>query len=303
MTTEVPNISDPRDYQGGAYGYGQTGVAPIATTPGLTDDDMGLPTTAVPAASVAEQTTQAFTPSSVAKSPEDFQYSTTPTVTSAAPTFNEKFATERLAGAKTFSYDRDGDGTMENYTTETVEEASPASSNSLYQSFVNLITPGDDKEYKGGRIVNTGSKKTTVKKKDTSAKNAIDDLKNSKGGINANTTDTPILGKVSDNGNWQEVVQPGTNAITRKWVGSDNDNNNSNDNSNEGSLFSGGGADNVGNFGAIGDAFGAIGDALGITNYSDDADTNAYQGGLLTKPKSKKKTKVTTKKRGLAARK
>ena len=278
-------------------------VAPIATTPGLTDDDMGLPTTAVPAASVAEQTTQAFTPSSVAKSPEDFQYSTTPRVTSAAPTFNEKFATERLAGAETFSYDRDGDGTMENYTTETVEEASPASSNSLYQSFVNLITPGDDKEYKGGRIVNTGSKKTTVKKKSNSAKNAIAGLKNSKGGINANTTDTPILGKVSDNGNWQEVVQPGTNAITRKWVGSDNDNNNSNDNSNEGSLFSGGGADNVGNFGAIGDAFGAIGDALGITNYSDDADTNAYQGGLLTKPKSKKKTKVTTKKRGLAARK
>ena len=108
------------------------------------------------------------------------------------------------------------------------------------------------------------------------------------------------MGKVSNDGNWQEVVQPGTNAITRKWVGSDNDNN---DNSNGGSLFSGGGADDVGNFGAIGDAFGAIGDALGITNYSGDSDTNAYKGGLLTKPKSKKKTKATTKKRGLAARK
>ena len=307
-------------------------TAPVASTFPV-DPRLSISNTGLPAASVAEQTKQAFTPSSVAKSPEDFQYSTTPTVTSAeqtdqaftpssvskspedfqysttpkvtsaAPTFNEKFATERLAGAKTFSYDRDGDGTMESYTTETVEEASPAGSNSLYQSFVNLITPGDDKEYQGGKIVNTGSGKTTVKKKNTSAKNAIDDLKNSNGGLNVNTSDTPILGEVSNDGNWQQVVNPGTNAITRTWVGSDNDNNDNNDNSDEGSLFSGGGADNVGNFGAIGDAFGAIGDALGITNYSGDSDTNAYKGGLLTKPKSKKKTKATTKKRGLAARK
>ena len=138
-----------------------------------------------------------------------------PAATATAPTFNEKFAAERLAGAKTFSYDRDGDGTMESYTTQTVEEASPAGSNSLYQSFVNLITPGDDKEYQGGKIVNTGSGKTTVKKKNNSAKNAIARLKNSNGGINVNTTDTAILGKVSNDGNWQEVVQPGTNAITR----------------------------------------------------------------------------------------
>tara|TARA_R110002073_G_scaffold133155_2_gene280416 strand:+ start:841 stop:3894 length:3054 start_codon:yes stop_codon:yes gene_type:complete len=282
-------------------------VAPIATTPGLTDDDMGLPTTAVPAASVAEQTNQAFSNSGQEDSfsftpPNKNQASLTvdPVASVAAPTFNEKFATERLAGAKTFSYDRDGDGTMESYTTQTVEEASPAGSNSLYERIANFLTPGDDKEYQGGKIVNTGSKKTTVKKKSNSAKNAIAGLQNNNGGINVNTTDTAILGKVSNDGNWQEVVQPGTNAITRKWVGSDNDNN---DNSNGGSLFSGGGADDVGNFGAIGDAFGAIGDALGITNYSGDSDTNAYKGGLLTKPKSKKKTKATTKKRGLAARK
>jgi len=33
-------------------------------------------------------------------------------------------------------------------------------------------------------------------------------------------------------------------------------------------LFSGGGADGVGNFGAVGDVFGEIGNALGITNYN-----------------------------------
>ena len=32
-------------------------------------------------------------------------------------------------------------------------------------------------------------------------------------------------------------------------------------------MFSGGGADNQGNFGAFGDYLGGIGDAMGITNY------------------------------------
>jgi len=32
-------------------------------------------------------------------------------------------------------------------------------------------------------------------------------------------------------------------------------------------AFSGGGADGVGNFGAVGDFFGGIGNALGITDY------------------------------------
>ena len=41
------------------------------------------------------------------------------------------------------------------------------------------------------------------------------------------------------------------------------------------SLFTGGGADRVGNFGQVGDFFGGIGDALGITNYSGTG------GGLL----------------------
>lgn len=41
------------------------------------------------------------------------------------------------------------------------------------------------------------------------------------------------------------------------------------------SLFTGGGADAVGNFGQVGDFFGGIGDALGITNYSGTG------GGLL----------------------
>ena len=41
------------------------------------------------------------------------------------------------------------------------------------------------------------------------------------------------------------------------------------------SLFTGGGADGVGNFGQVGDFFGGIGDALGITDYSGTG------GGLL----------------------
>jgi hypothetical protein len=40
-------------------------------------------------------------------------------------------------------------------------------------------------------------------------------------------------------------------------------------------LFTGGGADGVGNFGQVGDFFGGIGDALGITDYSGTG------GGLL----------------------
>ena len=37
--------------------------------------------------------------------------------------------------------------------------------------------------------------------------------------ISVNKDDTPAVGAVSDDGNWQQVVNPGTNAITRQWVG------------------------------------------------------------------------------------
>lgn len=46
-----------------------------------------------------------------------------------------------------------------------------------------------------------------------------------------------------------------------------------------GPVFTGGGADNIGNFGAVGDFFGGIGDAVGITNYSGDNDDDDDDDG------------------------
>lgn len=78
-------------------------------------------------------------------------------------TFNEEFAAQRKAGAKEFSYDRDGDGKTERYTTQTVEEAAPAGTNTFIQSAKNILTPFDNKEYVGGKLV------TTKKDRDTSS--------------------------------------------------------------------------------------------------------------------------------------
>tara|TARA_B110000211_G_scaffold15367_1_gene15989 strand:- start:42 stop:908 length:867 start_codon:yes stop_codon:yes gene_type:complete len=49
-------------------------------------------------------------------------------------------------------------------------------------------------------------------------------------------------------------------------------NNNNNDGGTGVSFASGGGADGIGNFGAVGDFFGGISDSLGITNYKDSTD-------------------------------
>jgi len=59
---------------------------------------------------------------------------------------------------------------------------------------------------------------------------SITDLRTtgSNNSLGVNTSDKAIKGAVSDNGNWQQVVNPGTNAITRTWVGERNNNNNNN---------------------------------------------------------------------------
>jgi len=63
-------------------------------------------------------------------------------------------------------------------------------------------------------------------------------------------------------------------ASTGAYLASSNDNNTpiiSSPAAGSDSLFTGGGADGVGNFGAVGDFFGSIGDALGITDYAGEA--------------------------------
>ena len=58
--------------------------------------------------------------------------------------------------------------------------------------------------------------------------------------LSVNTSDTPAVGAVSDDGNWQAVVNPGTNAITRQWVG-DSSSSNDSGGSDSGSDSGGGG--------------------------------------------------------------
>lgn len=87
-----------------------------------------------------------------------------------AQTFDQAFAANRRAGAKEFSYDRDGDGKLERYTTQTAEEAAPKKSNTLFQSVANLFTPFDDKEYVGGKLVSSKTKQpVSTTKKTTSS--------------------------------------------------------------------------------------------------------------------------------------
>ena len=97
------------------------------------------------------------------------QLSTSPDLTNKR-TFNEEFNLQRKAGAKEFSYDRDGDGKLERYTTQTAEEAAPAGTNTLVQNIKNLFTPFDDKEYVGGKLVSSKTKKpVSTTKKTTSS--------------------------------------------------------------------------------------------------------------------------------------
>ena len=153
-----PDAFDPRNL-GGSEGYGSTAQQTqqaFNTNVYTPPSSIGLPKTDVPTTVDTSVYTQ---PSSM---------SLTPTTTS--KTFNEEFAAQRKAGAKEFSYDRDGDGKLERYTTQTAEEAAPKKSNTLYETLANVLTPGDGKEYVNSELVTTKKDKSTSKTKATSAK-------------------------------------------------------------------------------------------------------------------------------------
>ena len=61
-----------------------------------------------------------------------------------------------------------------------------------------------------------------------------------------------------------------------------------------GNAISGGGADGVGNFGAVGDFFGGIGDNLGLTSYGDLAAKKAAEAGPLATTFARKDTPAAT---------
>jgi len=153
-----PDAFDPRNL-GGSEGYGsiaqQTQQA-FDTSVYTQPSSMSLPTPSVDTSVYTQPSSMSLTPP------------TTPR------TFNEEFAAQRKAGAKEFSYDRDGDGKTERYTTQTVEEAAPAGTNTFVQSAKNLLTPFDNKEYVGGKLVTTkkdrDTSKSTSKAKAPSAK-------------------------------------------------------------------------------------------------------------------------------------
>jgi ribosomal protein S16 len=90
----------------------------------------------------------------------------TTTAPAAKQTFSDAFAANRAAGKDTFTFEG------KSYTTQTKEEATtaatPAGSNNLYESVANFLTPNDGKEYVGGVLVDSSTKKPIVKEsKDT----------------------------------------------------------------------------------------------------------------------------------------
>lgn len=90
----------------------------------------------------------------------------TTTAPAAKQTFSDAFAANRAAGKDTFTFEG------KSYTTQTKEEATaaakPAGSNNLYESVANFLTPNDGKEYVGGVLVDSGTKKPIVtESKDT----------------------------------------------------------------------------------------------------------------------------------------
>ena len=136
-------------------------------------------------------------------------------------TFKETFAEQRKAGAKEFSYDRDGDGKTEKYTTDLAKpaEAAEAGSNSLYQAAANLFTPGDDKEYVGGKLVDKVTNRVIEKRdsKSTSG-SATKDVVATSNVVNKTRTavvkkDQSRYGNAGEGNVW--AVQPGTNAVTK----------------------------------------------------------------------------------------
>ena len=88
----------------------------------------------------------------------------------------------------------------------------------LYES----LTDKKFKDTKLGKALGVKPKTQKVNKPKTVAVSnpkTITDLRSSSGKVSVNKTNKPITGSVSADGNWQQVVNPGTNAITRTWVG------------------------------------------------------------------------------------
>ena len=156
-------------------------------------------------------------------------------------TFNETFAEQRKAGAKEFSYDRDGDGKTERYTTDLAKpaEAAEAGSNSLYQAAANLFTPGDDKEYVGGKLVDRPTdkvtKKTTTAKDKTSTRDTVTTSGGSKVKIETKPSSDKTIGAVSNTGQYAgdgfEWKENKTGYLTRTYTGVNKDSTGSNDTS------------------------------------------------------------------------
>jgi hypothetical protein len=88
--------------------------------------------------------------------------------------FKDAFNRNRLAGKETFTF------RGKEYTTQTAEEAAPAGTNTLIQSAKNILTPFDNKEYVGGKLVTT--KKTTPSSGRTTAEIQADINKETKNG-------------------------------------------------------------------------------------------------------------------------
>ena len=76
-----------------------------------------------------------------------------------------------------------------------------------------------------GKFLGGGNKEKTITAADNNSNpisanpKTINGLRTSSGQVSVNKTNTAVTGSISDDGNWQQVVNPGTNAITRKWVG------------------------------------------------------------------------------------
>ena len=200
-------------------------------------------------------------------------------------------------------------------TTTSTAPAAPVEkgSNSLYQSFLNLVTPFDDKEYQDGKLIETAASKSDsgasssrrtakVKSGDTLSKiakdnnttvaalkaaNNIADVNKIQAGASlvipssssSQSVDTESSASSAID-NWQnatEVVQSlGSDADPADWT-----------------------AAIKAQSQASVEATAAIKARTAARNEAEE--NNNYKGGLLSKPK--KKIKATTKKRGLAARK
>jgi hypothetical protein len=159
-----PDAFDPRNL-GGSEGYGSIAqqTQQAFDTSVYTQPDVILPKMPKVGVPTSRLDTKGLTPERVQPAGDPAQQ-----------TFNQAFAANRKAGAKEFSYDRDGDGVKERYTTQTAEEAAPAGTNTFIQSAKNLLTPFDNKEYVGGKLVTTkkdrDTSKSTSKAKAPSAK-------------------------------------------------------------------------------------------------------------------------------------